>query len=815
MGKFSTPQKPQELEPLNLKPKSSATNQIVRPWPVVWGMHRRGGIYLDVIRNSRTKKITKKVKTGIFSSKRVTTGIKYYGDIMLGLSFGPLTHVYKIFRDGKLAYDSQTESEETGEHRFLKPFNSTLSVAEVNEAEQTIKVTDPAFSRPMWIMSGRHGPGSTFGSGKRDQEIKARHPLYKHVIWYLFEDLYFGTSPSPPNVEVLYEVIHRSLVLDPTNTSGDPEQDAIEFHRVDNGQLIPEIIHSVLTSPIFGLGMTGDEFDIPSWVAACKELKSEGLGYSPELDTKTSVDSFVKDLLNIANAEILDVDGKLSFRLKRADDQARLIPETAFLDDPRVKPGSWNDSGIVNEVRVPFSTLERDLEPVNTVANDDASREIVGIKTKAFNFPGFRSEGNAIKVANRFVKALGFPSVTYDIELDRSQRSIRKGDLIAPIYPAFGLTGDVKLRVTETKLPPPGKGGISIKAEVDKTAIAEAEDGVRDGLSFFVQPEPQPVTAHLLRIPGQGNPSISSPFSSLAAFRDGFILPISRSSSADEGAEINFSWDGTTFDNITDTDAFPLGVEVIEWRDFGGGKITARFRFNHQHEEDVFLDVIDDTLPDWYLVTEEATRGNGQPSYNIIEAGSDLQAHGGGEFTLTLLTGQAGTDALARGGYQPSRIAYIGPIDGFLYYETDQKGIYTKTPNNPQDVDLVRTFKIQSSRRGELQDIDDAYTLTYDQKAGTLAPGWGGGASHAFDYGISTVNQNGSAPLAFEVSIAGTEDYNYQIEWGDGSAPETGQGASGDQFVHTYSAGTYQAEVTVSPQAGGAAQVFPVTVTAT
>jgi hypothetical protein len=247
-------EKPEQVEgenPFNIKSSRVATNSTVRPVPVLWGTHRRGITFLDEIFNYRTETITEKVKTGKNSSSDIVKAINYFGSIAGVFCFGPLHRVLAIYKDD------------------VKSWEGNLVV----DGDAYFSISFDASNNPMILYTGLQDSGTVRGGGITDENLPVGHPPYKSFCWFIMDEILFGTTPNPPNYEVAFEVVHRSLVLDPFNLSGDPELEDIDLHRVDDGQLVPEIIHSVLTNPLFGLGLDNSLFDLDSWVSACNRLR--------------------------------------------------------------------------------------------------------------------------------------------------------------------------------------------------------------------------------------------------------------------------------------------------------------------------------------------------------------------------------------------------------------------------------------------------------------------------------------------------------------------------------------------------------------
>jgi len=781
---YEQPQNLAAATPLNIQADRTATNFTVRPWPVFWGLHRAGGTYLDRIFSYRTEALTKSVQTGKSSSSEITTAINYYGSIAQAVGFGPLHQLYAIIKDDEPVWEGGL----------------------IPSATPYLSVSFGASNVPMILYTGEQEDGTMRGGGMTDSSMPAGHPPYRGLMWFVFDEILFGSTPNPPNFEIIFEVIHRALVLDPANTTGDPENDDIELHRVDRGQLVPEIIYSAFTNPLFGGSMTEENFDLPSWVAACNQLKTEGIGYSAKMDTKTNPDAWLKRLLDYVDGEITDHEGKWRFRLRRSSDVRISIPESAFLKPPIIQPGGWNDASVVNDIRASYYPLGRNLEPLPISAADDTSREIIGVRSKTLSYDGIRTEAAGVQFVNRLVRSLGFPTVRYTLKLDRSQRDLQKGDLITPVYPRLDLDGSIPLRISDISFPKPGAAGITVVAEVDKTALDD-QAGAADDEITYTQPTPQAIKGHITAMPS----------TLLDGFSDGAIIPLCRTSAADDRALVNFGWDGTVFDTVAARSVFQLCLDVDAWRDFGNNNFALEFSFSQDHEEDTFLASITDILPDWHLLTVASNATTEiTPSLSIIRAGSAVQALGSGRYSISFEGGQFGTGGFSHPNANPRVIAYMGPLDSFLTLPSNQKKFASNAGNATTDTAKRRRFVIESSTRGNRQDFADGYAFEYNRSTDSHSSGWGAAVTHAFDYGITVLGSSGGAPLESSIEIAGSEGGDYSIDWGEGDSIITGTRSSWPFTIsNTFDvAGTYTATLVVTPTAGGAAQTFTITITA-
>lgn len=787
MGWFSKSEQAARTEPLNMQVQKAGTNQVTRPWPVFWGLHRHSVIYLTDLFNERTRAITERVKTGKSSSSTITTGIEYYGSYAGGVGYGRNLRIKKILKGD------------------VTKWEGSLSAGGASSGTAYWSLPMDSENVPMILYTGNQQEGTVRGGGQMDQELEkhgADHPPYRHLIYFVVDQILFGTTPSPPNFELIFSCINKALVLDPENESGDPDLDDDSYHIVADGQLVPEIIYDLLTNPIYGGGKSSEEFDQDSWRSACNVMRSEGLGYSPKLDKRSNADVLIKELLNFCNGEIYEQRGKQFFRLKRADDVVVSIPETAFLDDPQVTPGGWHDNTVINEVRVTYASEENGLEPQNVIYTDDSSRQIAGRKASEVRFEGIRTEEVASLIANRIAKTFGVPTVKYDaIKLDHTWDFLKKGDLLSPVYPPTGLDGSRLLRVTQVDIAAPGKGGVTIKAEVDRLSL-EMESADVAGRFTAEESEPSDIDFQLAYLTD----------SQKEEFEDGYLCAMARGSVQDDQAIIHQGWDGSTYTAVASTQSYALGLDVHEWRDLGSGRVNVEFSFLNDFEEDEFIDAVTDEVPDWHMLTVSATASSESlyPVWSVVRSGSAIQIIGSGRYIMTLESGQFGGASYSFPSVQPTLRAYLAPYSTFTKVRTNQFNFQRNVANASGDVSRQRRIVAQSGLRGRFQDFADAAEVVYDRTVNQSTPNWGGAASHSFDFTVVGADVSGVAPLLTSLELVGNEAADYSLDWGDGSVIETGSVSSGiSAFTHTYQlAGSYGVVMTVTPSAGGAAQVF-------
>ena len=761
---WNKPEPPPVVQPLNLQPERTATNKSVVPVPVFWGRHRSGGTYLDNLWDQRTEEITDDVQTGKDSSEEVVTAVNYFGSFCLCIGYAHANKIISVIKDDEVV--------------------ATPNFTFGTENSRLFEVGENVRTR---IFRGTAGRDLTFPGNPNN------HPAYLNLLSIRFLNLLVGSDPTPPNYELIFESVYDPLDLS-VHQSG------------DGGQFIPEILFSALTHPLFGGQVSPDRFDLPSWEAAAERLIDEDLGYSAMLREKTSIDSWTKTLLNFCGGEVTDIDGKLRFTLIRDDTTTIQVPETAFLKDAVATPGSWESNEIVNEARVNYAPLESNLEPIEIIDTDDASQNIVGIRSKTYDFNGIRSQRVAAIIAARAVKMQGFPSVRYEFDFESSQDFLNKGDIITPTFSPQNIGGR-KMKVTDITKGEPGKSSVRVQAVIDKSYIFNLQASDEDAEVERIIEDPEEISGHVTFLPP----------AQLEGFNDGFIMALSRQTPADDQAFVSFSNDDIAYETIISARSFPLRINILRWRDFGNGNFTIDFSFSQEHEEQSFLNSITNGAPDWHMLSSLFRNGSQvlETAWSSMRRTIDIVPLGGGEFSVSLESGQFGTQQFDAGTYSPSSVAYISSVNSFIFKRSNQLAFSRDEGNAPGDNEMIRYFTVQSSRRNNLQDDEDVFRLNFDRLNGTFNPSWGEAVDHDFSFGINSSNTNGIAPLTTLIELTGTENADYSIDWGDGTPvlDAKNQGMTSTETHEYLLAGSYIAVITIAPTSGGAATVFNVEVT--
>lgn len=221
------------------------------PVALVWGTVRLRSPNTIWYGDFKAIPIQQKVKTGMFSSKKVTVGYKYYLGMDLALCLGPGVSLLRFWAGKDLVWSGTLSSE-----------------------------SDLTIDRPNLFGGEERGGGlqgtMTFYPGSfsqsRDPYLAARCdpnvPRYGGICHLVFKNFYIGTQLSLRSFN--FEVQRL------TNSLGSP------YAVMPNGKDVNpmEILYDCLTGDWGRLGIDTALIDTASWTAAAETLYNEGNGMS-------------------------------------------------------------------------------------------------------------------------------------------------------------------------------------------------------------------------------------------------------------------------------------------------------------------------------------------------------------------------------------------------------------------------------------------------------------------------------------------------------------------------------------------------------
>jgi len=377
--------KTEQAKPADLGDFNFPTAEEGRVIPVVYGTVKLSAPNVIWYGDLKQVAVTKKVKTGLFSSKRITTGFKYYVGIQFGLCLGEVDELLQIWAGEKLLWDDGETS----------PGNITLSEPNLFGGEE---FGTGGISGTLEFHNGEF-PQSASSYLSSFQSQGGDTPGYPGICYCAFRQGYIGTSPSIQKWE--FEV--RRI----------PTQLSASYATINSRDANPiHVAYEVMTEY---LGFPSANINISNFLTAAQTLSSEGNGFSLTIDSS-------KEALEILQIIEEQID----------DDNTQEVKEFTR--------GGWSDT--INEVRVEFSNADDDYKRTYALAQDPANIRIQAnrVVPVTSRFPGAKVGDLANSLAWRELRAKSYPLAKCSVVVNREFWDLVPGDILAFSNTQHGLT---------------------------------------------------------------------------------------------------------------------------------------------------------------------------------------------------------------------------------------------------------------------------------------------------------------------------------------------------------------------------------------
>jgi len=440
------------------------------PVPIIFGRVRLRSPNCIWYGDFRTRATKKKVKTGMFSSEKVTTGYRYYVGFHLALCLGPGVVLKKIWCEKKLLY-------QTGVGLGPAPTGFSISKSGIFGGSKR----GGGFAGYCTYYGGEF---SQARNSYLESAIGADVPGYAGIAHIVFHRPYIGTSPSLRPLSFELERYPDELGLDP----GD---------LLIGDDLNPmEVLYAALTESWGGVGADPSSIDTTSWIAAGATLATEGNGMSFVVSAANDAKSIVEEVLRQIDG-ILYQDpetGKIVVKLIRED---YVIEDLPVFNESNVHAvrdfsrTSWAET--VNQVRATFTYRDKKYEKASAFAQDMANINMQGrIRSATMSFPGCTEGSTAVKLATRELSQLSVPLFKAALEMNREGSQLRPGDPFVFSWDDYGLS-NIVMRCQRFNLGELLNGKIVVDVLQDKFAASNTlytgpEDTLWDEIPRTVVP---------------------------------------------------------------------------------------------------------------------------------------------------------------------------------------------------------------------------------------------------------------------------------------------------------------------------------------
>lgn len=422
--------------------------------PIVWGKCLIKGVNATWYGDLSADAVTKKVKTGLFSSTRVTLGYKYSLGMQLVLCHGQIDELSEVrFGDKVPSYTTST-------------IGDKLRIV-VNDENLFGGITKDG------VQGGGVKGDIDFYFGTTTQnandylvaQVGKNLPGYRGVSYAVFRHLYQGTSSYLKHPAFVVRRCPNQLGLTggKENIGGDANPACM--------------IYELLTDTRWGLGLNPVMIDRASLIAIGNTLASESFGLSMLVDTPTSANDLMNDILRHIDGVVFTdpQTGLITGKLARADYDIATIP---VLDKSNVlshdfSRGSWSETK--NTFKINYTDRAANYE--KRVAQDQDLANVQArsgeIAVEQINFLGVSNATAAAAIAARVRRTMSYPIARIHLKTNRQNWTLRLGSVFKLNWEPLGISNLV-FRVTRIRYGSLTDGAVEVDAVEDIFSITSA-----------------------------------------------------------------------------------------------------------------------------------------------------------------------------------------------------------------------------------------------------------------------------------------------------------------------------------------------------
>ena len=391
--------------------------------------------------------IREKIKTGLFSSKRVTVGYRYFLGLDLALCMGPGVVLREIFVDDKSAWSGTAgpgKTSITGIELNLGGYkkggffrsNAEFYSGEFNLTDQPVDT----------YLESQVGSGNV--------------PAYLGACRLVLTKAELGESASLKKMSFLLENYTDSLGLPNNGKVGEDMNPA-------------EAIYQIMTNSWRGMGVAATDIDTASLVEIGTTLHTEENGVSVVVTAETNGSNLIQEILRqIDGVAYQDPEtGKITFDLIREDyvvDDLPVYDEDDIVKIINFSRTSWDE--VISQVKISYSSRESDSSRV-AISQDMAIAGMIGrLRSTTLSMPFCYEPPLANKIASRERGQLSVPLFRMSIEFNRRAHTLRPGMVFKLSWQEFGIS-ELVLRVQKFDFGQLTKGRIVAECLQDIFAV--------------------------------------------------------------------------------------------------------------------------------------------------------------------------------------------------------------------------------------------------------------------------------------------------------------------------------------------------------
>ena len=419
----------ENAKPASLGDFQFPTAEEGRAVPIIYGTVRVNGPNLGWFGDLSTKAIKKKVKTGMFSSKNIIVGYRYFLGIDFMLCRGLLGNTSPNLGQGIGRIWVEDELLRKGN----QPFQDSGTIS-FNDAYFFGGKDEGGIVGTMRIYPGDDAQLQSSYMANLGEIDATLLPGYRGTVHVVLERMEVGNSARIAPWSFELRRIPNGLDLN-----------ASEALVGGHGANPANVIHEIMTNGEWGLGITN--IDLIQFREAAAVLAAEGNSYGRIMDRATQAKQLLAELQQQIDGFIVQepVNKVWQLRLVRETDYPSPITDLPVFDESNMialefTRGSWADT--VNQVKVQFTDKDKEFKQTFAVAQDMANKIIQNDDnvTSTIAMPGIQDRTTANKYAWRELRTLSYPLAKGKIKADRSNIGLLPGDLAKIEWPPYGIS---------------------------------------------------------------------------------------------------------------------------------------------------------------------------------------------------------------------------------------------------------------------------------------------------------------------------------------------------------------------------------------
>ncbi len=475
ISEFLTP-KPniENARPAGLGDFQSPTATQGRAVPLIWGTVLLKGLNVTWHGDLVQIAITEKIKTGLFSSERVTTGFRYKIGIQMAVCRG---------RDADVTGEVEFLRVFIGEEEFSNDDGSNPLGSGVSEA--TVLFDNADFFGGIDKGDGGIVGNVTFRPGSRTQLIPdylrihqqltgGKTPRYTGTAFALAEQVEIGTRTQ----------------IDPWwfENRRMPNPLSLGANTVNAGMDLNPMsaLAEVLVNDDWGFKFPLSDINSGNFSAAAAVLNAEGNGFSYVLDRTVAASDLVQQVERQIDGVLFlnRITGEWEINLARPTD----VPVLA-LDDNNVLEVRQFTRGLFtntsNEVLTEFQSRDREYEDDYGRAQDLGNIQQRGgaVVTETVNYTGCKDPALAQQLADRDLVTFSYPIAKATLVVNREAWALNPSDVVTWSNTPLGINA-FEFRVIRIDFGEALDGKITLDIVENIFAIGQAAFGAPDSGSW-------------------------------------------------------------------------------------------------------------------------------------------------------------------------------------------------------------------------------------------------------------------------------------------------------------------------------------------